>query len=189
MIPGLAFGLSAPAILLGVGAVTVVGVVARSGIVQIPRGEVAVTTVAGGANRVLTPGRHLTAPLVSQVHRYDARTQRLEQARIETRTADGTPVVADIVVEFAIADVETVFQSVEDHEAIAIRQTESSVLDTLATADDGTVAMSERRLALDIRDALQESLGEIGLQVESVHLSAQTTGGNQDTTDTSNHNV
>lgn len=173
--PGVIVALSVSPLFIvsGVGVLAVITLVVGLGVVRVSNGKLAVATVAGGASRVLTSGTHLVPPLISRIHRYDARVQRLDCAGIETRNADGTPVIADVVVEFAIEDVETVFRSVEDHEAVVVRQTEGHVLDILAAADDGRVTMSQRRLALDIRDALAESLEDIGLRVESVDLSAQ----------------
>lgn len=187
--PGLIIGLSvSPLIVIsGVGALAVIAFVAILGVVRVSDGELAVATVAGGASRVLTPGTHLVPPVISRIHRYDARMQKLDCAGIETRNLDGTPVNADVIVEFVIEDVETVFRSVEDHEAVVIRQTEGCVLDILAAADDGTITMSQRRLALDIRDALAESLNEIGLRVDSVELSAQITENASENTPKSNH--
>ncbi len=186
--PGVIVALSVSPLFIvsGIGVLAVISLVVGLGVVRVSNGKLAVATVAGGASRVLTSGTHLVPPLISRIHRYDARVQRLDCAGIETRNTDGTPVITDVVVEFAIEDVETVFRSVEDHEAVVVRQTEGHVLDILAAADDGRVTMSQRRLALDVRDALAESLEDIGLRVESVDLSAQLMKTGSDDTTTNN---
>ena len=127
-------------------------------------------TVFGEYRKLLEPGLNIVPPYVSQIHRFDVRTQTLDVPTQEAITRDNSPVTADAVIYIRVTDAKRAFLEVDDY-----RRAVSNLAQTTLRAVLGDMELDDTLSRRDqinerIRTELDEPTDEWGIRVEAVEV-------------------
>ena len=127
-------------------------------------------TVFGEYRTLLDPGLNLVPPFVSQVHRFDMRTQTLDVPRQEAITRDNSPVTADAVVYIRVVDAKRAFLEVDDYRRAVSNLAQTTLRAVLGDMELDETLSKRDRINSRIRRELDEPTDEWGIRVEAVEV-------------------
>ncbi|SFS02254.1 SPFH domain, Band 7 family protein [Halomicrobium zhouii] len=127
-------------------------------------------TVLGSYNGLLDQGIHFVWPFVSDVTRFDMRTQTLDVPRQEAITRDNSPVTADAVVYIKVMDPKKAFLEVENYERATSNLAQTTLRAVLGDMELDDTLNKRGEINSRIRQELDEPTDEWGIRVESVEV-------------------
>ena len=127
-------------------------------------------TVLGTYRGVLDQGIHFIYPFVSDVTRFDMRTQTLDVPRQEAITRDNSPVTADAVVYIKVMDPKKAFLEVDNYERAVSNLAQTTLRAVLGDMELDDTLNKRGEINARIRKELDEPTDEWGVRVESVEV-------------------
>ncbi|WP_018257858.1 SPFH domain-containing protein [Halomicrobium katesii] len=127
-------------------------------------------TVLGSYRGLLDQGIHFIYPFVSDVTRFDMRTQTLDVPRQEAITRDNSPVTADAVVYIKVMDPKKAFLEVENYERATSNLAQTTLRAVLGDMELDDTLNKRGEINSRIRQELDEPTDEWGIRVESVEV-------------------
>ncbi|MFB6223836.1 MAG: SPFH domain-containing protein [Haloarcula sp.] len=127
-------------------------------------------TVLGTYRGVLDQGIHFIYPFVSDVTRFDMRTQTLDVPRQEAITRDNSPVTADAVVYIKVMDPKKAFLEVDNYERAVSNLAQTTLRAVLGDMELDDTLNKRQEINARIRKELDEPTDEWGVRVESVEV-------------------
>ena len=127
-------------------------------------------TVLGSYRELFDQGIHFTWPFVSDVTRFDMRTQTLDVPRQEAITRDNSPVTADAVVYIKVMDPKKAFLEVENYERATSNLAQTTLRAVLGDMELDDTLNKRGEINSRIRQELDEPTDEWGIRVESVEV-------------------
>ena len=127
-------------------------------------------TVLGTYRGVLDQGIHFIYPFVSDVTRFDMRTQTLDVPRQEAITRDNSPVTADAVVYIKVMDAKKAFLEVDDYKRAVSNLAQTTLRAVLGDMELDDTLNKRQEINAKIRRELDEPTDEWGIRVESVEV-------------------
>ena len=127
-------------------------------------------TVLGTYRGVLDQGIHFIYPFVSDVTRFDMRTQTLDVPRQEAITRDNSPVTADAVVYIKVMDPKKAFLEVDNYERAVSNLAQTTLRAVLGDMELDDTLNKRGEIHARIRKELDEPTDEWGVRVESVEV-------------------
>ncbi|MFP9193136.1 SPFH domain-containing protein [Natronosalvus vescus] len=127
-------------------------------------------TIFGEYRKILEPGLNIVPPFVSQVHRFDMRTQTLDVPRQEAITRDNSPVTADAVIYIRVMDAKKAFLEVDDYSRAVSNLAQTTLRAVIGDMElDDTLSRREQ-INARIRTELDEPTDEWGIRIEAVEV-------------------
>jgi len=127
-------------------------------------------TVLGTYRGILDQGIHFIYPFVSDVTRFDMRTQTLDVPRQEAITRDNSPVTADAVVYIKVMDPKKAFLEVDNYERAVSNLAQTTLRAVLGDMELDDTLNKRQEINARIRKELDEPTDEWGVRVESVEV-------------------
>src|SRR6056297_2036996 len=127
-------------------------------------------TVLGTYRGVLDQGIHFIYPFVSDVTRFDMRTQTLDVPRQEAITRDNSPVTADAVVYIKVMDAKKAFLEVDDYKRAVSNLAQTTLRAVIGDMELDDTLNKRQEINAKIRRELDEPTDEWGIRVESVEV-------------------
>ncbi|WP_225333414.1 SPFH domain-containing protein [Halomicrobium urmianum] len=127
-------------------------------------------TVLGSYRGLLDQGIHFIYPFVSDVTRFDMRTQTLDVPRQEAITRDNSPVTADAVVYIKVMNPKKAFLEVENYERATSNLAQTTLRAVLGDMELDDTLNKRGEINSRIRQELDEPTDEWGIRVESVEV-------------------
>ena len=127
-------------------------------------------TVLGTYRGILDQGIHFIYPFVSDVTRFDMRTQTLDVPRQEAITRDNSPVTADAVVYIKVMDPKKAFLEVDNYERAVSNLAQTTLRAVLGDMELDDTLNKRQEINSRIRRELDEPTDEWGVRVESVEV-------------------
>jgi len=127
-------------------------------------------TVLGSYRGLLDQGIHFVYPFVSDVTRFDMRTQTLDVPRQEAITRDNSPVTADAVVYIKVMDPKKAFLEVDNYERAVSNLAQTTLRAVLGDMELDDTLNKRQEINSRIRKELDEPTDEWGVRVESVEV-------------------
>ncbi|MFC7020084.1 MULTISPECIES: SPFH domain-containing protein [Haloarcula] len=127
-------------------------------------------TVLGTYRGILDQGIHFIYPFVSDVTRFDMRTQTLDVPRQEAITRDNSPVTADAVVYIKVMDPKKAFLEVDNYERAVSNLAQTTLRAVLGDMELDDTLNKRGEINARIRKELDEPTDEWGVRVESVEV-------------------
>jgi len=127
-------------------------------------------TVLGTYRGLLDQGIHFIYPFVSDVTRFDMRTQTLDVPRQEAITRDNSPVTADAVVYIKVMDPKKAFLEVDNYERAVSNLAQTTLRAVLGDMELDDTLNKRGEINARIRKELDEPTDEWGVRVESVEV-------------------
>jgi regulator of protease activity HflC (stomatin/prohibitin superfamily) len=127
-------------------------------------------TVLGTYRGLLDQGIHFIYPFVSDVTRFDMRTQTLDVPRQEAITRDNSPVTADAVVYIKVMDPKKAFLEVDNYERAVSNLAQTTLRAVLGDMELDDTLNKRQEINSRIRKELDEPTDEWGVRVESVEV-------------------
>ncbi len=127
-------------------------------------------TVLGTYRGILDQGIHFIYPFVSDVTRFDMRTQTLDVPRQEAITRDNSPVTADAVVYIKVMDPKKAFLEVDNYERAVSNLAQTTLRAVLGDMELDDTLNKRGEINSRIRRELDEPTDEWGVRVESVEV-------------------
>ena len=127
-------------------------------------------TVLGTYRGILDQGIHFIYPFVSDVTRFDMRTQTLDVPRQEAITRDNSPVTADAVVYIKVMDPKKAFLEVDNYERAVSNLAQTTLRAVLGDMELDDTLNKRQEINSRIRKELDEPTDEWGVRVESVEV-------------------
>ena len=127
-------------------------------------------TVLGTYRGILDQGIHPIYPFVSDVTRFDMRTQTLDVPRQEAITRDNSPVTADAVVYIKVMDPKKAFLEVDNYERAVSNLAQTTLRAVLGDMELDDTLNKRQEINSRIRRELDEPTDEWGVRVESVEV-------------------
>jgi len=144
--------------------------VAYSSVVIIRPYQKGAYTVLGTYRGILDQGIHFIYPFVSDVTRFDMRTQTLDVPRQEAITRDNSPVTADAVVYIKVMDPKKAFLEVDNYERAVSNLAQTTLRAVLGDMELDDTLNKRQEINARIRKELDEPTDEWGVRVESVEV-------------------
>jgi len=144
--------------------------VAYSSVVIIRPYQKGAYTVLGTYRGILDQGIHFIYPFVSDVTRFDMRTQTLDVPRQEAITRDNSPVTADAVVYIKVMDPKKAFLEVDNYERAVSNLAQTTLRAVLGDMELDDTLNKRQEINSRIRRELDEPTDEWGVRVESVEV-------------------
>ena len=144
--------------------------VAYSSVVIIRPYQKGAYTVLGTYRGILDQGIHFIYPFVSDVTRFDMRTQTLDVPRQEAITRDNSPVTADAVVYIKVMDPKKAFLEVDNYERAVSNLAQTTLRAVLGDMELDDTLNKRQEINGRIRKELDEPTDEWGVRVESVEV-------------------
>jgi len=144
--------------------------VVYSSIVIIKPYEQGAYTVLGSYRGLLDAGIHFIYPFVSDVRRFDLRTQTLDVPRQEAITRDNSPVTADAIIYIKVMDAKKAFLEVEHYERAVSNLAQTTLRAVLGDMELDDTLNKRQEINAKIRKELDEPTDEWGIRVESVEV-------------------
>ena len=144
--------------------------VAYSSVVIIRPYQKGAYTVLGTYKGILDQGIHFIYPFVSDVTRFDMRTQTLDVPRQEAITRDNSPVTADAVVYIKVMDPKKAFLEVDNYERAVSNLAQTTLRAVLGDMELDDTLNKRQEINSRIRRELDEPTDEWGVRVESVEV-------------------
>jgi len=144
--------------------------VAYSSVVIIRPYQKGAYTVLGTYRGILDQGIHFIYPFVSDVTRFDMRTQTLDVPRQEAITRDNSPVTADAVVYIKVMDPKKAFLEVDNYERAVSNLAQTTLRAVLGDMELDDTLNKRQEINTRIRRELDEPTDEWGVRVESVEV-------------------
>ena len=144
--------------------------VAYSSVVIIRPYQKGAYTVLGTYRGILDQGIHFIYPFVSDVTRFDMRTQTLDVPRQEAITRDNSPVTADAVVYIKVMDPKKAFLEVDNYERAVSNLAQTTLRAVLGDMELDDTLNKRQEINSRIRRELDEPTDEWGVRVESVDV-------------------
>ena len=144
--------------------------VAYSSVVIIRPYQKGAYTVLGTYRGILDQGIHFIYPFVSDVTRFDMRTQTLDVPRQEAITRDNSPVTADAVVYIKVMDPKKAFLEVDNYERAVSNLAQTTLRAVLGDMELDDTLNKRNAINSRIRRELDEPTDEWGVRVESVEV-------------------
>jgi regulator of protease activity HflC (stomatin/prohibitin superfamily) len=127
-------------------------------------------TVLGSYRGLFEQGIHFMWPFVSDVTRFDMRTQTLDVPRQEAITRDNSPVTADAVVYIKVQDPKKAFLEVDNYERAVSNLAQTTLRAVLGDMELDDTLNKRQEINARIRKELDEPTDEWGVRVESVEV-------------------
>jgi len=127
-------------------------------------------TVLGSYRGLFDQGIHFMWPFVSDVTRFDMRTQTLDVPRQEAITRDNSPVTADAVVYIKVMDPKKAFLEVDNYERAVSNLAQTTLRAVLGDMELDDTLNKRQEINSRIRKELDEPTDEWGVRVESVEV-------------------
>ena len=159
-----------PAMFVVVVLLLLVVAVVYSSIVIIKPYEQGAYTVLGSYRGLLDAGIHFIYPFVSDVRRFDLRTQTLDVPRQEAITRDNSPVTADAIIYIKVMDAKKAFLEVEYYERAVSNLAQTTLRAVLGDMELDDTLNKRQEINAKIRTELDEPTDEWGIRVESVEV-------------------
>ncbi len=144
--------------------------VVYSSIVIIQPYEQGAYAVLGSYRGLLDQGIHFVWPFVSDVTRFDMRTQTLDVPRQEAITRDNSPVTADAVVYIKVMDAKKAFLEVDDYKRAVSNLAQTTLRAVIGDMELDDTLNKRQEINGRIRRELDEPTDEWGVRVESVEV-------------------
>jgi regulator of protease activity HflC (stomatin/prohibitin superfamily) len=144
--------------------------VVYSSIVIIQPYEQGAYAVLGSYRGLLDQGIHFVWPFVSDVTRFDMRTQTLDVPRQEAITRDNSPVTADAVVYIKVMNPKKAFLEVDNYERAVSNLAQTTLRAVLGDMELDDTLNKRQEINSRIRKELDEPTDEWGVRVESVEV-------------------
>lgn len=125
----------------------------------------------GQYNRLGGPGLFFTIPLLEYcTMRVDQRTRITPFGAEETLASDMIPLDVDAVLTWCIWDPEKACTEVEDVNFAVSLAAQTALRDAIGRAAASEVVMRRNQLDAEIREAIEDKVGEWGVQVQDVEI-------------------
>ncbi|MFB6074258.1 MAG: SPFH domain-containing protein [Haloarculaceae archaeon] len=144
--------------------------VVYSSVVIVQPYEQGAYTVLGSYRGLLDQGIHFVYPFVSDVTRFDLRTQTLDVPRQEAITRDNSPVTADAVVYIKVMNAKKAFLEVDNYERAVSNLAQTTLRAVLGDMELDDTLNKRQEINAKIRRELDEPTDEWGIRVESVEV-------------------
>ena len=115
------------------------------------------------------PGRYWLRPRVDELDVHDTRRRQTVVAGQEVLTADRVPLKISLIAEYTVADLSKAVLEVENFQAALYGRLQLALREVVAAVELDEMLAGRDRLGTEILAKVQPGLGQLGIELHSVH--------------------